>query len=177
MKKILGFEPVIKVSGMMKKIIFFIQYLNQAQMLYYLYKKISNHQKYDIILLINYTKYCGYQFALYYDEEIFVDLNEFKGLSKDKSLEENIEIITKGINKLNEGDNNDDNEEEKLFEIVLPKAVDDNENDITPIKIEEKLKEKLQINENKKIKFKIVKPLLNFNKELQINSHVFYLDN
>ena len=177
MKKILGFEPVIKISGMMKKIIFFIQYLNQAQMLYYLYKKISNHQKYDITLLINYTKYCGYQFALYYDEEIFVDLNEFKGLSKDKSLEENIEIITKGINKLNEGDNNDDNEEEKLFEIVLPKAVDDNENDITPIKIEEKLKEKLQINENKKIKFKIVKPLLNFNKELQINSHVFYLDN
>ena len=177
MKKILGFEPVIKISGMMKKIIFFIQYLNQAQMLYYLYKKINNHQKYDITLLINYTKYCGYQFALYYDEEIFVDLNEFKGLSKDKSLEENIEIITKGINKLNEGDNNDDNEEEKLFEIVLPKAVDDNENDITPIKIEEKLKEKLQINENKKIKFKIVKPLLNFNKELQINSHVFYLDN
>ena len=175
MKKILGFEPVIKFNGMMKKIIFFIQYLNQAQILYYLYKKISNLQNYDIILLINYTKYCGYQFALYYDEEIFVDLNEFKGLSKDKSLEENIEIITKGINKLNEGDNNDN--ETILFEIILPKSIDDNEDNITPLKIEEKLKEKLQIDENNKIKFKIVKPLLNFNKDLQINSHVFYLDN
>ena len=69
-----------------KKIIFFIQYLKQAQLLYYLYKKISNRQKYDIVLLFNYTKYCGYQFAFCYEEEIFVDLNEFKGLSKDKSL-------------------------------------------------------------------------------------------
>ncbi len=100
MKKLLGFEPIIKIEGMMKKIIFFIQYLNQAQILYYLYKQIIIHQKYDIVLLINYTKYCGYQYALYYDEEIFVDLNEFKGLSKDKSIEENIEIIVKGVNKI-----------------------------------------------------------------------------
>ena len=136
-KKILGFEPVIKIEGMMQKLIFFIQYLNQAQLLYYLYKQISNYQQYDRVLIINYTKYCGYQLALFYDEEIYDDLTEFSGLNKEKKLEDNIDIICKGINQINE------NEEEKQFDIVLIQSIDENENDITPSKIEEKLSEKL----------------------------------
>ena len=170
MKKLLGFEPIIKIEGMMKKIIFFIQYLNQAQLLFYLYKQITNHQHNDIVLLINYTKFGGYQYASYYDEEILNDINELKGLNKDKSIEENIEIIIKGINKIMEG------QEENKIEIVLPTSVDDTENEITPIKLEEKLKEKL-INENNNDKIKITNVMADFNKELQINSHVFYLDN
>ena len=171
MKKVLGFEPVIKMEGVMKKIIFFIQYLNQAQILYYLYKQIINHKQFDIVLLINYSKYGGYQFVLYYEEEIIDQFNDFKGISKDKSFDENIEIITKGINKIYEG------EEEKKLEIVLPLSIDDKENDVIPQKIEEKLKEKLQINENNENKIKITKLINDFNKELEINSHVFYLDN
>ena len=171
MKKILGFEPIIKIEGIMQKIIFFIQYLNQAQMLYYLYKQISSHQQYDRVLLINYTKYCGYQLVLFYDEEIFVDLIEFKGLNKEKSLEENIDIICKGIDHFKEG------EEDKQFDIVLMQSVDENENDIIPDKIEEKLSEKLKINENNKNNIRIIKSGPEFNKELMINSHVFYLDN
>ena len=171
MKKVLGFEPIIKMEGVMKKIIFFIQYLNQAQILYYLYKQIINHKQFDIVLLINYSKYGGYQFVLYYEEEIIDQFNDFKGISKDKSFDENIEIITKGINKIYEG------EEEKKLEIVLPLSIDDKENDVIPQKIEEKLKEKLQINENNENKIKITKLINDFNKELEINSHVFYLDN
>ena len=169
MQKLLGFEPVVKIEGIMQKIIFFIQYLNQAQILYFLYKQICSHIHNDIIILFNFTKYCGYQFALYYDEEIFVDLNEFKGLNKNKSIEENIDIIEKGINKVKE------ESEDKKIVIVLTKSIDSSEINITPEKIEEKLSEKLKINENDKIK--IIKTGFDFNKELKINSHVFYLDN
>ena len=175
-KKILGFEPIIKIEGMMQKMIFIIQYLNQAQILYYLFKQIIAHKMYDVVLLINYTKYCGYQLALYYDEEIIIDLNEFKGISKNKSLEENIEIITKVIQKLK----SDDDEEETNIDIVLMQSVDDKETDIIPDKIEEKLKEKLKINDNEnneKNIIRIIKQGIEFNKELKNNSHVFYLDN
>jgi hypothetical protein len=172
-KKILGFDPIIKIDGMMKKILFFIQYLNHAQMLYYLYKEIINHRKFDNVLLINYNKYCGYQIAIYYDEEILIGLNEFKGISKKKSIEENIDIIIKAIQELTK-----EEVEEKKFDIVLIQSIDDTEKDITPIKIEEKLLEKLKIdnNINNKNKIQIIKNGKVFNKELAINSHIFYLD-
>ena len=121
-KKILGFEPIIKIEGIMKKIIFFIQYLNHAQILYYLYKEKINHKKFDTVILINYNKYCGYQIVLYYDEEIFIDLNEFKGISKNKSLDENIDILLKVIQKLTDGE-----VEEKKLDIVLLQSIDDTE--------------------------------------------------
>ena len=173
-KKILGFDPIIKIDGMMKKILFFIQYLNHAQMLYYLYKEIINHKKFDNVLLINYNKYCGYQIAIYYDEEILIGLDEFKGISKKKSIEENIDIIIKAIQELTK-----EEVEEKKFDIVLIQSIDDTEKDITPIKIEEKLLEKLKIdnNKNNKNKIQIIKNGKVFNKELAVNSHIFYLDN
>jgi hypothetical protein len=162
-KKILGFEPIIKIDGIMQKFIFFIQSLNQAQILYYLYKQIKKYSL-EIILLINYTKYGGYQIALFKNEEIIIDSNDFKGLNKNKSLDENIAIISKGINQIYEKD--------KKVSIVLVQPVDNSENDITPDKIEAKLKKKI-----KKDKIRIIKLDKQFNKELVINSHVFYLEN
>jgi hypothetical protein len=162
-KKILGFEPIIKIDGIMQKFIFFIQNLNQAQILYYLYKQIKVYSL-EIILLINYSKYGGYQIALFKNEEIIIDSNDFKGLNKNKSLDENITIINKGINQIYEKDKN--------LSIVLTQPMDNSENDITPDKIEAKLKKKI-----KKDNIRIIKLDEQFNKELVINSHVFYLEN
>ena len=162
-KKILGFEPIIKIDGIMQKMIFFIQNLNQAQILYYLHKQIKVYSL-EIILLINYSKYGGYQIALFKNEEIIIDSNDFKGLNKNKSLDENIAIISKGINQIYEKDKN--------LSVILAQPVDNSENDITPDKIEKKLKKKIN-----KDNIRIIKLEEQFNKELTINSHVFYLDN
>ena len=164
-KKLLGFEPVIKIEGIMQKIIFFIQNLNQSQLLYYLYKQIFNNEPIDIILLINYSKYGGYKIVLYNNEEITSNLKElFIGLNKNSSIDENIKIISKGIEKLIENDNN--------IDVILTAPIDDKENEITPDKLEEKLIQN-EINKN----IRIIKTNVEFNKEMEIYSHVFYLDN
>ena len=167
-KKLLGFEPVIKIEGVMQKIIFFIQNLNQSQLLYYLYKQIYNSESIDIILLINYSKYGGYNLVVYNNEEISSNLNElFIGLNKNSSIDENIKIICKGIEKLVENDN--------YIDVILTAPIDDKENEITPDKIEEKLIQK-GINKNRN-NIRIIKTNAEFNKEIETYSHVFYLDN
>jgi len=167
-KKILGFEPVIKIEGVMQKIIFFIQNLSQSQLLYYLYKQIYNNESIDIILLINYSKYGGYNLVVYNNEEISSNLNElFSGLNKNTLIDENIKIICKGIEKLVENDDN--------IDIILTDSIDDKENEITPDKLEEKLIQK-GINKNRN-NIRIIKTNAEFNKEIEKYSHVFYLDN
>ena len=167
-KKILGFEPVIKIEGVMQKIIFFIQNLSQSQLLYYLYKHIYNNESIDIILLINYSKYGGYNLVVYNNEEISSNLNElFSGLNKNTLIDENIKIICKGIEKLVENDDN--------IDIILTDSIDDKENEITPDKLEEKLIQK-GINKNRN-NIRIIKTNAEFNKEIEKYSHVFYLDN
>ena len=164
--KLLGFEPMIKIDGSIPKIIFVIQYLNQAQLLYQLYKQISNQEYKDIVLLINFTKYGGYQIILFNNEEIISNLNDFNGLSKNSTIDENVNIIFNGIQKLKD--------DERKIDIVVASSVDDKEEKITPEKLEEKLMEKISENDKKFIR--IIKKDLEFNKELEINSHVFYLD-
>ena len=165
--ELFGFEPVIKIDGNTPKIIFSIQYLSQAQLLYQLYKQVTNQEYQDIILLINYTKFGGYQLILYYNEEIISNIKDFNALNKNASIDENINIICNGINKLKENERN--------IDIVFMTSIDDKENEITPDKLEQKLMEK--INENDKNNIRIIKPDLEFNKEMEINSHIFYLDN
>ena len=167
-KKLLGFEPVIKFEGINQKILFFIQYLNQAQLLYYLYKQIYNQEPIDIVLLINYSKHGGYQAILFQNEEITNDLNDFRGLNKNSSFEENYNVIFDGIKKLGE-------DEGGKIDIILTSSIDEEDNEIK--KLEEKLKENMN-NENDKNKknINIIKMDLQFNNELQINSHIFYLD-
>ncbi len=167
-KKLLGFEPVIKIEGVMQKIIFFIQNLSQSQLLYYLYKHIYNNESIDIILLINYSKYGGYNLVVYNNEEISSNLNElFSGLNKNTLIDENIKIICKGIEKLVENDDN--------IDIILTDSIDDKENEITPDKLEEKLIQK-GINKNRN-NIRIIKTNAELNKEIEKYSHVFYLDN
>ena len=66
--------------------------------------------------------------------------------------------------------------EDKKMDIVLPSSVDDKENVVTPEQLETKLGQTLWENENDKINIRIIKTDLEFNKEFEINSHVFYLD-
>ena len=61
--------------------------------------------------------------------EIFLNPNEFKGINKNKTLEENIDILINGINtikdsekkevnvKLDDNNNNNDDENQKLKQI------------------------------------------------------------
>ena len=169
-KKLLGFEPNIKYDGNYQKVLFFVQYLNEAQILYHLYKEVYNQESLNTILLINYTKYGGYQIILYQNEEIVYNLNEYKALNKSKSIDENMKIICNGIKKLKE-------EKEENIDIILTVSIDDKENEITPETMEEKIMENIGENENDKKNIRIIKTDLEFNKDLQINSHIFYLDN
>ena len=165
LKKILNFEPVIKHEGIIQKILFFVQDLNQAQLLYFLYKQNIQNEPFEKVILLNYTKDCGYQTALFNNGETILNPIEFCGINKNKNLEENIDIILKGINTINE--------EEKKINILLTKSFDEKEENINPENIEEILNKKLENKNN----IEINKLDMDFNKELEMNSHVFYLDN
>ena len=170
-KKVLGFEPFIKINGNSQKTIFFIQNLSHSQLLYFLYEKVIKQKLItNNILLINYTKYGGFQIILYKNEEIISNINDFKGLNKDISFDEKMKIICDGIKKLN-GDN------QKNIDIVLTDSIDEKEKEIIPEKIEEKIMENIGKNENDKKNIRIIKTDKQFNIDLQINSHVFYFDN
>ena len=169
-KKLLGFEPNIKFDGNLQKILFFIQYLNEAQILYHLYKEVYNQESLNTILLINYTKYGGYQIILFQNDEIINNLKEFKLLNKNNSNDKNMKIISNGIKKLKE-------DKEEIIDIILTVSIDDKESEITPGKMEEKIMENIGENENDKNNIRIIKTDKEFNIHLQLNSHIFYLDN
>ena len=152
------------------EILFFIQNLSQAQIIYYLYKQVYNQEQIGMICLINYSKYGGYQIILFNNEEIIYNLNDFKGINKNASIDENIKVIKDCIIKLKEY-------EEQKIDFVLTFPLDDKENDIIPDKLEQKLIENIGKNENDKRYIRIIKTDLKFNNDLQIYSHVFYLNN
>ena len=164
-KKLLNFEPLIKNEGIIQKILFFIQDLNEVQLLYYLYEKNIKNEQINKIFLLNYTKNCGYQTAFYNNGEITLNPIEFNEINKDKSIEENADIILNRINSINQEENN--------LTILLTKSVEEDEESNNNEKLEEILSKKL---ENKDF-IKIIKLDSNFNEEIEINSHVFYLDN
>jgi len=137
------------------------------QLLYHLYKQVHRQEYQDIVLLVNYTKFGGYQIILFNNEEIIFNMNSFKGLNKNSSIDENIDIIYNGIKKFKE--------DERYIDVVFMSSIDDKENDITPDKLEEKLMEKIGGNENDKKNIRIIKIDSAFNKELQINSHMFFI--
>ena len=167
LKKILGFDPFIKINGNLQKILFFVQNLSQSQLYYYLYQQVNCQQQIDIILLVNYTKYGGYQIILLYNDEIISYLDDFKGLNKNESIDKNVKIICDGIEKLIKDD--------RKIDIVLTVSMDDKENVITSEKLEGEINKYLENYENKK-NIRIIKTDLEFNIDLQINSHIFYLN-
>ena len=164
-KKILGFEPLIKIEGIIQKILLVVQNLNQVQILYYLYKQIMKKEELNNIILLNYTKDCGYQKALFKNGDISLIPNELIEINKNKSMEENLDILINAIKSINE--------EGKSINILLTKSIDLKEISITPENFEKSLNEKLDNNNL----IKINKLDSEFNDEIEINSHVFYIDN
>ena len=131
--------------------------------MYYIYNHNINIEQSDIIFLLNYTKDCGYQTTLFNKGDI--TLNPISEINRNKSIEDNIDIILKGIKLINK--------DEKKLNFILTKSVDEKENNIIPEKLEEIINKKIE----DKNKIKINKLYSEFNKEIEINSHVFYLDN
>ena len=169
-KELLGFEPEIIIEGNIQKALFYIQNLSKTQILYYLYKKAYNQEQIDSLLLINFTKIGGFKIILFNKEEIISDFNNFKGLNKNISNDENIKIISEGIKKI-------EYFKEKKFNIILSISMDDQEHDIIQEKLEKKLIEALGNDENfKENNIFVIKTDLQFNNDLLIESHIFYLD-
>ena len=169
-RKLLGFEPMSTGANNDSKILYFVQSLNQAQLLYCIYKQINNNELVDEVLLLNYNKYSGYQIGIFDTDEI-LDNNEcFNGLNKKANLEEDVNILFEGIKKL------DLSEERKILVVICP-SIDEKENEIVPEKIEEKLKENLEKEENGKKNICVIKADNDFIKEMKKYSHIFYLDN
>ena len=164
LKKILGFEPKIKAEGSLKKLLFFVLDLNEAQILYFIYKQLIIKESIDIIILINYMEYSGFQISLFNNEKITHLLSEFKGLNKELSSEENTKIIFDGIKKLKFG-------QERKIKIILGNCGDNMDND----NMLDKLKEAIEKNGNEMGNINVIKTDMGFNKEFLNNSHIFYL--
>ena len=164
LKKILGFEPLVTIDDTIQKILFFIQELNQAQILFYLYKQNLESKKSNKIIFMNYSEYFGYKILLYNNGEILYPI----GINRQKNLEENIDIIINNIKSIYE--------EDKIINVLLNEFFDEKKNEITTKKIEDILNKKLE-NDSIKNFIKIEKLDIEFNRDLEINSHIFYLDN
>ena len=166
LKELLGFEP-----NFISKILFFIQNLNKAQLLYCLYKQIISNEIVDVVIILNYMKFSGYQLNIFDSDEI-LDLNKcdsFNALDKNKNLEENAKIICDGIKKFEFG-------EERKVLVVVCSSIDEKENEITAEKIGEKLNEIIGKENNCK-NVSVIKTGIEFNQEVKNYSHLFYLDN
>ena len=168
---ILGFVPDIKTEEANEynnyKILFFMQYLHQAQLIYALYKNICNKESFDIVLLISYTKFGGYQICLYKDGEILINPKNFKNMTKDESIEKNIKLVTEEIKKYGN---------KRRVNILVTESVDIEEKEFNTEKIGEIIKKQLNIEDEDDSDFKIIKMDNKFNKEVSYNSHIFYLD-
>lgn len=159
---VLGFEPTIEDENK-NSILYFIQYYNQAQLLYYLINKAEDQQN---ALLINYTKYGGYQIAIYVNGEILTEVEELKKINKSEFLENNIELICGAIRKLGQ---------EHLIKILVTDSVDFEEKNITAEKMSETLQKTLGINSEQEGNYKIIKLNKDFNKEVKSITHLLNL--
>ena len=159
---VLGFEPTVEDENK-NSILYFIQYYNQAQLLYYLINKAEDQQN---ALLINYTKYGGYQIAIYINGEIITEVEELKKINKSEFLENNIELICGAIRKLGQ---------EHVIKILVTDSVDIEENNITAEKMSETLQKTLGINSEQEGNYKIIKLNKDFNKEVKCITHLLNL--
>ena len=154
-RKLLEFEPMY-ITNTNSKILYFIQPLSQAKLLYCLYNQINNNELVDMILLLNYNKNTGYQIYLFDTDEILENNENFKGMKKEANLDADVNVITEGIKKFELG------EERKLL-VVVNKV----EN------LGERLKESLK--EMKNVSVIVTED--EFDKQVEMYSHIFYLEN
>ena len=161
---ILGFIPDILDENNKLKILFFCQYLFQAQLLYYLFKCFHNKENKDIVLLINYSKNEGFQISQYKNGEIKLNIINLKN---EENIEKNIEIICNEIKKYEN--------KRKVDILINENIIDDKENEIDFGKLYQLIKSKLNMDEEEN-NFYICKLNKEFNDDMIKYSHIFYLD-
>ena len=161
---ILGFIPDILDENNKLKILFFCQYLFQAQLLYYLFKCFHNKENKDIVLLINYSKNEGFQISQYKNGEIKLNIINLKN---EENIEKNIEIICNEIKKYEN--------KRKVDILINENIIDDKENEIDSDKLYQLIKSKLNMDEEEN-SFYIRKLNKEFNDDMIKYSHIFYLD-
>ena len=166
---ILGFEPEIQTDENINihcKILFFLQYLHQAQILYYLFTKINNNEKVYTTFLINYNTYSGCQICLYRNGEICLKI-ENDEIKKEESLEQNLILIANEIKKFNK--------DEKI-EILIGENINGEDKEINAEKVGDKLIKKLGMNLEEEGNLKVIYLNRDFNRQVNLNSHIFYLN-
>ena len=159
--KVLGFEP--KIDNQKNQVLFFLQYYNQAQLLYYLCNRTEDQQN---TLLLNYTKFGGYQVCTYVNGEIITEVEELKQLKKSETLENNIQLISGYVKKLGQ---------EHTIKILVTDSIDSEENEITAEKMSETMQKSLGINSEVEGNYKIIKLNKDFNKEVERFTHLLNL--
>ena len=166
---ILGFEPEINLDELNNKyckVLFFLQYFHQAQMLYYLFSKINNEEKFQNVILVNYNSFSGYQICIYKNGEIFLKMNDIE-LNKEETLKSNMALIAKKIKEINT--------EEKI-EILIGENIDENDKEMNAEKVGDELIKKLGMSLEEEGNLKVVYLNKDFNNEVNLNSHIFYLN-
>ena len=137
-EEILGFEPEINTDEFNNthcKVLFFLQYFHQAQMLYYLFNKINNEEKIQTVILISYNTYSGYQICLYKNGEIFLKMKSLE-LNKKEPLENNMALIAGKIKEF---------EQEEKIEILIGENINEEDKEINAEKIGDEIIKKLDI--------------------------------
>ena len=162
LERVLGFEPDIEDENK-NSLLFFIEYYDQAQLLYYLCNKAEDQQN---TLLINYTKFGGYQVCAYVNGEIFSEIEEFKNLNKGEFLEKNLEIISGYVKKL---------AQENKIKILVTDSIDTEEKNITANKMSETMQNSLGIKAEEEGNYKIIKLNNDYNKEVERFNHLLNL--
>ena len=168
-EEILGFEPEINTDEFNNthcKVLFFLQYFHQAQMLYYLFNKINNEEKIQTVILISYNTYSGYQICLYKNGEIFLKMKSLE-LNKKEPLENNMALIAGKIKEF---------EQEEKIEILIGENINEEDKEINAEKIGDEIIKKLGMNLEEEGNLKVVYLNKDFNKQVKLNSHIFYLD-
>ena len=163
LERVLGFEPKIDDEEDKNQILFFVQYYDQAQLIYYLCNKAEDQQD---TLLINYTKFGGYQICVYSNGEIITEVEDLKNINKNEFPEKNIELISGYIKKL---------AQEHKIKILVTDSIDTEEKEITADKMSENMQKSLGINAEDEGNYKIIKLNKDYNKEVSFFNHLLNL--
>ena len=158
--RVLGFEPKIEDEN---QVLFFVEYYDQAQLLYYLCNKAEDQQN---TLLINYTKFGGYQVCIYVNGEIISEDEELKKINKNEFIETNIELISGCVKKL---------AQEQKIKILVTDSIDTEEKDITADKMSETIQKSLGIKTEEEGNYQIIKLNKDYNKEVERFNHLLNL--
>ena len=159
--KVLGFEPEIEQGK--NPVLFFLQYYAKAQLLYYICNKAEDQQN---TLLINYTKFGGYQICIYNNGELITEVEELKQINKNEFLENNIQVISGCIKKLGQ---------EKQIKILVTDSIDTDEKNITAEKMADTIQKSLGINSKEEGNYKIIVLNKDYNREVERNTHLLNL--